>query len=524
MTARKVLLVAALALAFVMPVLPAGAQEQPGVNFELDLDRAAFFEIAGRNMTVGFIAYSFLTAPAAFTLECAGTGVTASPAVSVNISAYGSFIGNFSVAAPGPGQYDLTVTMRHGNETARGLATATFLPPLSCKFIYPAANERIGIVGAGQAYTGRVNFTNLGTAPVSPTFSLPARDIRDAPAGSDPVTLQVGEIPAGGTRTFTYDGNSLAGVGTRDISPVVTAGGLPALYGFDVLPGGVQNVTRLGFTMAAREILGVELSGDQFALGRTTTVTLYVESRRSAGIAGGALDISVRSDLQARNELGDYAAELRFEEFVGLVESKVSFKRHYELGPMAAGVQQELSFDFTPRMCRASSAGGSYFLDFRADLGGVGASATRPVSVLSPLELTFDSHEKVSYADLGVRLGRSITVRNLSNSTISGATAFFFLDYREKGFVGKSDIAGTPSTPLPALAPGESAVVTLNLVPRSSGTYTFFPVVSWDGLSVYGSHIQVVSSAPDGTPVGAYVTAILAVLIPVALTRKLTPG
>ena len=524
MNVLRVVLATAFALAFALPCLPAGAQKQPGVNFELDLDRATFFELAGRNLTVGFVAYNFLPGTAPFSLWCSGRGVTAPPAITVNISAGGSYIGNFSVAAAIPGQYDLTVTMKHENETARGLLSAVFLPPLSCRFVYPAANERIGVVGIGQPYTGRVNLTNFGAFPVSPAFSLPARDIRGAAAGSDAVTLQVGEIPAGATKTFTYDGNSLGSVGTRDISPVVTAGGIPALYGFEVLPDGVQNVTRLGFTLAARELLGVELSNDQFTLGQTATVTLYVESRRSTMIAGGALDITVRSDLSARNELSDYAAEQRFEEFVGLVGSSVSFKRHYELGPMAPNVQQELSFDFTPRICRASEAGGSYFLDIRADLGGVSASATRPVSVLSPLELSFDSHEKVSYGDTGDGMGRTVTVRNLSNSTISGASAFFFLDYREKGFLRKSDIAETPSTPLPALAPGESSTVTLNIVPRSSGTYTFFPMVSWNGLSVYGSHIQVVASSPAGTPVGPYVTAALVIIIPVALTRKLTPG
>lgn len=524
MSARGVLLAAALALAFVLPVLPAGAQQQTGVDFELDLDRATFFELAGRNMTIGFIAYSFLAAPAPYTLECFGTGVTVSPGIEVSISPGGSYIGNFSVAAPGPGQYDLVVTMRHGNETARGLAAATFLPPVSCKFVYPAANERIGVVGVGQPYTGRINFTNFGTSSVSPTISLPSRDIRNAPAGSDAVSLQVGEIPARATKVFSYDGNSLASVGTRDISPVVMAGGLPALYGYEVLPDGVRNVTRLGFTLAARELLGVELSGDRFPLGRTTTVTLYVESRRSVGIAGGDLDISVRSDISARSELSDYAAEPRFEEFVGLVESRVSFDRHHDLPPMAPGVQQELGFDFTPRMCRASRAGGSYFLDFSADLGGVRAVATRPVSVLSPLELSLDSAQKVSYAGLGEHLRRTITVKNISNSTISGATAFFFLDYREKGFVRKADIAGTPPTPLPALDPGESAQLELGIEPRSPGTYTFFPIVGWDGLSVYGSHIQVVASAPGGTPVGPYFTAAIAILVTVALTRRLTPG
>jgi hypothetical protein len=524
MRAVSVALSAALALSFVLPLLGAGAQPASGVDFELDLDRSTFFELAGRNLTLGFVAYNFLAEGAAFTLECSGTGVIAPAALGVNISAGGNFAGNFSVSASGPGTYDLTVTMRHQNETARGLAEATFLPPLSARFVSPAANGRIGIAGVGQTYTGRVNFTNFGAAAVSPTFSLPSRDVKGIPAGSGTVTLQVGEVPAGGSRTFAYEGNSLGDVGTREIAPSVRAGGLDIMYGFEVLPDSVTNVTRLGFTLAARELLGVELSGDQFALGKASTVTLYVESRLSQGVAAASLDITARSDIRARYELSDYAAEPRFEEFAGLVESGVSFTRRYDLGPMAPGVQEELRFELTPRICRASSAGGSYFLDFKADLGGTGVSATRPISVISPLELTFDGPEKVSYRELGAPLTRTVTVRNISNSTISGASASFFLDYREKGFVRKADIAGTPATPLPSLAPGDSASVRLEVVPRSPGTYTFFPVIGWSGLSVYGSPVQVVASAGQGTPVGPYVTAALVILVPVALTRKLTPG
>jgi hypothetical protein len=348
--------------------------------------------------------------------------------------------------------------------------------------------------------------------------------VGNPPAGSETATFQVGEIPPGGTRLFTYEGSSLPGLGTRDIAPVVKAGGLDIRYGFEVLPDGVSNVTRLGFTLAARELLGVELSDDRFVLGRTTAVTLYVESRLPRSIPAASLDISARSDIRARSELNDYAAEPRFEEFAGRVESGASFTRRYDLGPMSPNVQEELRFEFTPKMCRASSAGGSYFLDFRADLSGVKASATKPVAVLSPLELTFGDPEKVSYRDLHATLSRTVTVKNLSNSTISGASASFFLDYREKGFVRKQDIAGTPPTPLPSLAPGDSTTVRLELSPRSPGTYTFFPVVEWGGLLVYGSHIQVVASAPEGAPVGPYVTAALVILVPVALTRKLTPG
>jgi hypothetical protein len=66
--------------------------------------------------------------------------------------------------------------------------------------------------------------------------------------------------------------------------------------------------------------------------------------------------------------------------------------------------------------------------------------------------------------------------------------------------------------------------VTLPILLRSPGIYTFFPMVSWDGLSVYGSHIQVVASAPGGTPVGPYIAAMLVIIIPAALTRRMTPG
>ncbi|MBM4249800.1 MAG: hypothetical protein FJ149_10305 [Euryarchaeota archaeon] len=524
MRARRVLLAALAALAITLPLFPAGAPQQTGVPFELDLDRATFFGLSGRSLSLGFVAFNFRPNTVNFRLECSGEGVTASPPQSLNITGGGSYIGNFSVAAASPGEYDLTVTMSDGNETARGLATATFLPPLSCRFVSPAANDRIGVVGVGQSYTGRVNFTNFGGAPLSPTFALPERDLLGRGEGTSAVTLRVGEVPAGGSALFSYEGSSLASTGTRDISPVVMAGGLPALYGFEVFPDGVTNVTRFGFTLAARELLGVGLSEDRFPLGGTSTVTLYVESRLSKGVASGTLEVGLRSDIAARRELADYAAEERFEEFTGLVESRVSFTRRYDLGPMAPGVQKELGFEFAPRMCRASDAGGSYFLDFWADLGGTAASATLPVSVVSPLELAFVTHEKVSYLELGQPLGRVVAVRNLSNSTISGATASFFLDYRGKGFVTKADIASTPKANLPSLGPGEAAAVTLELTPFSPGTYTFFPVMEWGGLSVYGSHIVVVASSPGGAPIGAYVTAALVILVPVALTRRLTPG
>jgi hypothetical protein len=147
------------------------------------------------------------------------------------------------------------------------------------------------------------------------------------------------------------------------------------------------------------------------------------------------------------------------------------------------------------------------------------------VSVISPLLINMGAHEKVSYASTDSSVSRTITVKNISNSTISGASASFFLDFKQRGFVNKADIAETPAVPLPPLAPGEEAEITLSAVPRSPGTYAFFPVVSFGaGLMVYGSHIQVVASAPQVWPAGPYVTAFMAIAVTVAIMRRFTPG
>jgi hypothetical protein len=49
-------------------------------------------------------------------------------------------------------------------------------------------------------------------------------------------------------------------------------------------------------------------------------------------------------------------------------------------------------------------------------------------------------------------------------------------------------------------------------------------VVKWgDGLMVYGSHVVVVASAPEPSPVGPYVAAFLVIAVPAALMRRYTP-
>ena len=53
----RALLAAMSVLAFALPFVPAGAQ-QSGAGFELDLDRSTFFELSGRNLTLGFAAYN----------------------------------------------------------------------------------------------------------------------------------------------------------------------------------------------------------------------------------------------------------------------------------------------------------------------------------------------------------------------------------------------------------------------------------------------------------------------------------
>lgn len=524
---RKAVACAMLVACLMLAAMPAPAAPQEGQRFEIDLDSYTFYELAGGSMKAGFTLFNLDPATEEFTVECSGDGLTASPdRMTVTITGGGRVEGNFSITAPGQGEYPLTFIMRQGDRSARVIATAVFLPLLSCKFVSPATNERTGEVGVGQTYTGVVNFTNRGTAPLEPAFSLAARDLagKAGADGSRPVTLQVGRLEPLSTRMFNYNGSSLPDLGTRLIEPSVKLGDIDALYGYDVGPAGVYNVTRFLFTLAARELLGVELSNDRFLLGQRAQITLYVESRKAGGITGGDLDVSLRTDIEARNELSDYAAQPRFEQFASLVRSGVEYDRHYELPPMEPGVQQALTFGFEPRICRATEAGGSFFFDFRADLEGTPGRLSVPVSVVSPIAITMVTHEQVNYAGTGEAVARSMTVRNLSNSTISGATARFFLDFRQQGFVNKADIAETPPVSLPTLAPGEQTDVALTIVARAPGTYSFFPIVSWgNGLSVYGSHIQVAVAAQDTPPVGPYIVAVLVIAVPVALMRRFSP-
>jgi hypothetical protein len=338
------------------------------------------------------------------------------------------------------------------------------------------------------------------------------------------VTIDVGEIPAFSSRLFTYEGTSLPDIGTRVIAPQVKMGDVDALYGYENGTAGVYNVTAFGFTLTARELLGVELSQDRFALGERARATLYLENRNAGGISGVSVKVSLRTDIQARLELTDYAAQPRFEEFDRLVESGVSHTKEFTLPPMETGVQVLEPFYFQPRFCRAADTGGSFFLDFSAELGGTESLVSVPVSVIPPITIAMDTHEKVTYSSTGGTVTRTITVKNISNSTISGARASFFLDFRERGFVRKADIADTPSVPVLSLGPGEQTALSLSMTPRSPGTYAFFPVVKWgDGLMVYGSHVEVVASAPEPSPVVPYVTAFLVIAVPAALMRRYTP-
>jgi hypothetical protein len=353
---------------------------------------------------------------------------------------------------------------------------------------------------------------------------LPARDVAGNATSTQPVTFDVGEIPAFSGKLFTYEGASLTDIGTRLIEPIVKIGDIDALYGYDNGTAGVFNVTAFGFTLAARELLGVEMSQDRFALGEHVQTTLYLENRKAGGISGGSMKVSLRTDIRARLELSDYAAEQRFEEFDRLVESGVSYTNGFTLPPMETGVQVPQPFDFQPKICRATDTGGSFFLDFSAELGGTTSLVAVPVSVIPPMTIAMDTHEKVTYSSTGVTVIRTMTVKNISNSTISGAQASFFLDFREKGFVKKADIADTPSIAVLSLGPGAQAALTLSLTPRSPGSFAFFPVVRWgDGLMVYGSHVVVVASAPEPSPVGPYVTAFLVIAVPAALMRRYAP-
>ena len=519
---------AAVLLTLLLIALPFPAKIAAGQGFEVDLDRSTYFALSGMPATVGYSLFNLDPGMEDFTVECSGEGLTVSPASrTVTITGGGKVEGNVSVTAAAPGEYPLTVTMRQGDISARAWAGAIFLPFLSCKFVSPAANERTGAVGVGQSYSGKVNFTNWGPVPLDPTFALPARDIAGSgnARSSQEVVIDVGEIAPRSSVIFNYNGSSLPGIGTRDIGPTVKMGETDALYGYEVGAAGAFNVTRFGFTLSARELLGVEMSNDRFALGERAQVTLYVESRKAGGIAGGSVDVSLHTDIEARNELADYAPLPRFEEFASLVRSGVAYDKGFTLEPMEPGVQKLQAFSFEPKVCRASSSGGSFFLDFRGDLGGTASSVSVPVSVISPLTISMDAHEKVVYAPTDSAVLRTMTVRNVSNSTISGASASFFLDFKERGFVKKADIADTPVVPLPPLAPGEETVVTLTVVPRSPGTYAFFPVVSFGaGLMVYGSHIQVAASAPQVWPAGPYVTAFVAIAVTVAIMRRFSPG
>lgn len=524
----KGIVAAAVSLAMLMGALPFPARMAAGQGFEVDLDRATYFALSGTPSIIGYSLFNLDPGTEDFTVELSGEGLTVSPPKrSVTITGGGKVEGNFSVTAGAPGEYPLTVIMRRGDISARVLAGAVFLPFLSCRFVSPAANERTGAVGAGQTYSGRVNFTNWGAVPIEPTFALPARDLagKGNAQSSRMVVIDVGEIAPHSTSVFVYSGSSLPGIGTREVLPSVKVGETEALYGYEVGAAGVFNVTRFGFILSARELLGVEMSKDRFALGERSQVTLYVESRKAGGIDGGTVDVSLRTDIEARNELADYAAQPRFEEFASLARSRVSYDREFTLPPMEPGVQKLQAFSFEPRICRGSSSGGSFFLDFSANLGGTQSFASVPVSVISPLLINMGAHEKVSYASTDSSVSRTITVKNISNSTISGASASFFLDFKQRGFVNKADIAETPAVPLPPLAPGEEAEITLSAVPRSPGTYAFFPVVSFGaGLMVYGSHIQVVASAPQVWPAGPYVTAFMAIAVTVAIMRRFTPG
>lgn len=519
------LVAAAFVLALLAAGLPFQAREAAGQGFQVELAASTFYALSGAQAEVGFNLYNLDPSAEDFTAALSGDGLSASPgAQNFTITGGGRVNGTFMVSAPSAGEYPLAVVMRRGELSARAEASAVFLPQLSCKFVSPATNGRTGVVGVGQAYSGTVNFTNWGPSTLKPTFTLPARDMAGKDESSQPVTIDVGELLPYASKLFTFTGESLPGVGTRDISPVVKMGELEAAYGFDNGAAGVYNVTAFGFSLAARELLGVGLSRDRFALGENGLATIYLECRKSGGIPGGSVDVSLRTDIQARLELSDYAAQERFEQFQGLVESGVDYDRSFGLPPMENGASALQPFAFRPRICRATDAGGSFFLDFRADMGGTRSVVSVPVSVIPQLTMTMDAHEKVSYAQTGEKVLRTITVRNISNSTISGASASFYLDFRERGFVRKADIADTPQVPVPSLGPGEQATVSVSATPRSPGSWALFPVVGWgDGLMVYGSHIIVAASAPEPLPVGPYVTAFLVIAVPAALMRRYSP-
>jgi len=516
---------AAVALALLAVCLPFQAREAAGQGFQVELAASAFYALSGGQADVDFNLYNLDFSAESFTAAISGDGLSASPAVlNFTITGGGRVNGTFRVSAPSPGEYPFAVVMRRGELSARAEASAVFLPLLSCKFVSPATNGRTGVVGVGQPYTGTVNITNWGPSALRPTFTLPARDLEGKGNLAQPVTLEVGEVGAFSSKLFTYTGESLPNVGTRDILPSVKIGDMEAAFGYENGTAGVYNVTALGFTLAARELLGVELSRDRFALGERGLATIYLECRKAGGVTGGSVKVSLRTDIQARRELSDFAAQERFEEFEKLVEAGVDYDRGFGLPPMETGAVVLQPFAFHPKICRASDAGGSFFLDFRADIGGTQSLVSVPVSVIPQLTIAMDAHEKVSYTQTGGRVLRTITIKNISNSTISGASASFYLDFKQRGFVGKADIADTPSVPVPSLGPGEQTVVSISVTARSPGDWALFPVVSWgDGLMVYGSHIVVAASAPEPVPVGPYVTALVVIAVPAALMRRYTP-
>ncbi|MEM2869296.1 MAG: hypothetical protein QW379_02590 [Thermoplasmata archaeon] len=517
---------ASLAALILLALVPSSSpQTTTGIEFEVIWERSFFFELTGRVMIANVSLNSYLPIEACFTVEVSAPGLSVSPTVTnVTLSGGGRFVLEVKVSAPAPGEYFLTAVMRRGEISSRHLAAAVFLQPLSCKFELPCDNGRTAMLGVGQSYTARVNFTNWGALPLNPTLTLQARDVADAPPASDPtapVTFEVGSIPPGATRLFTFNGSSLPSLGTRLIQPVVSIGDGVAIYGYDVGPLGAYNVTRFEFTLAARELLGVELSSDVFELGKRTTVTVYFESRKSLPVMEARVEVRLRTDIEARGELNDYPAEERFEEFISLVKSRVEWDRHIELGGMRPGVQVPREFSIQPKICRASETGGSFFLDFRGNLDGTTSNISRPVSVRSPILLQLESGEKVCYGETGALLTRRVILRNHSNQTIQGAKAHFFLDFKERGLVEKGRIAETPHIPVPTLAPGREARLALTIRLLSPGTYVFFPLVEWGGLSVYGTSIRVEASAPQQTPVGPYATVLVVILVPLALTRKM---
>ena len=526
MTARP-LAVMAIALVLAMVSLPFPAMDVAAQGFQVELLASTFYALSGGQAEVGFNLYNLDPGIEDFTVAIFGDGLAAStPSMNFTITGGGRVNGTFRASASSPGEYPLAVVMRRGELSARAEASAVFLPPLSCKFVSPATNGRTGAVGVGQTYTGMVNFTNWGPSSLRPTFTLPARDIagKDNARSAQPVTLDVGEIAPFSSKQFRFEGASLPDIGTRAVAPQVKIGDIEAPYGYENGAAGVFNVTAFGFTLVARELLGVELSRDRFVLDERGQATLFLECRKSGGVTGGSVKVSLRTDIQARLELSDYAAQPRFEEFEKLVESAVDFDRGYDLPPMETGAVVLQPFGFHPKICRASDTGGSFFLDFKADLGGAHSLVSVPVSVIPPLTIAMDAHERVTYEQTGGRVLRTITVKNISNSTISGASASFFLDFNERGFVRKADIADTPSVLVPSLGPGEQTVLSISVTPRSPGTWALFPVVEWgDGLMVYGSHVVVAASAPEPVPIGPYVTAFLVIAIPAALMRRFTP-